>query len=54
MHEKLRKYLEEISRYLAAVSDKEEILNEIKSHILEKAEQEFGEINEEAVERARK
>ena len=44
MYEKLKKYLEEISHYLAAVSEKEEILNEIKSHILEKAEQEFGEI----------
>jgi len=49
MHEKLRKYLEEISRYLAAVSEKEEILNEIKSHILEKAEQEFGKIDEGAL-----
>jgi len=51
MHEKLRKYLEEISRYLAAVSEKEEILNEIKSHILEKAEQDSGKIDEGALDR---
>jgi hypothetical protein len=51
MHEKLRKYLDEISRYLAVVSEKEEILTEIKSHILEKAEQEFGEINDAAVDK---
>ncbi|MFO7981426.1 MAG: hypothetical protein R6V00_11445 [Candidatus Aminicenantes bacterium] len=51
MHEKLKKYLGEISHYLAAVSEKEEILTEIKSHILEKTEQEFGEINEEAIDK---
>jgi len=51
MHDKLRKYLEKISHYLAAVSGKEEILNEIKSHILEKSEQEFGEINESAIDK---
>jgi hypothetical protein len=51
MHEKLRKYLDDISHYLAAVSEKEEILTEIKSHILEKAEQEFGESNDAAVDK---
>ncbi len=51
MHEKLNKYLEEISHYLAAVSEKEEILNEIKSHILEKAEQEFGQTNKGALDK---
>jgi hypothetical protein len=51
MHEKLEKYLEEIGHYLAAHKEKEEILNEIKSHVLEKAEQESGEITDEALER---
>jgi hypothetical protein len=51
MYEKLRKYLEEIGHYLAASKEKEEILTELKSHILEKAEQEFGEVTEDALER---
>ncbi len=48
MHEKLEKYLEEIGHYLAAHKEKKEILSEIRSHILEKAEQEFGETTEAA------
>ncbi|MBD3412864.1 MAG: hypothetical protein GF421_00335 [Candidatus Aminicenantes bacterium] len=51
MHKQLKKYLEEISHYLTAASEKKEILNEIKSHILEKTEQEFGKVNEESLER---
>jgi hypothetical protein len=51
MHEKLEKYLEEIGHYLAVNKEKEEILIEIKSHVLEKTEQEFGEITEETLER---
>lgn len=42
MSEKLENYLEEISRYLGTSKEKREILQEIKSHIMEKAEQEFG------------
>jgi hypothetical protein len=51
MHENLRKYLEEISHHLAASKEQEEILTELKSHILEKAEQEFGEVTEDALNR---
>ena len=51
MYEKLKKYLEEISHYLSVSKEKEEILTELQSHILEKAEQEFGEVTEDALER---
>jgi hypothetical protein len=51
MYEKLEKYLEEIGHYLGAYKEKGEILTEIKSHVLEKAERESGEITEEALER---
>jgi len=34
---KLETYLEEISHYLSGRAEREEILNEIRSHILEKA-----------------
>ncbi|UCE40681.1 MAG: hypothetical protein JSV17_14725 [Candidatus Aminicenantes bacterium] len=50
MSEKLEKYLEEISHYLGTSKEKQEILTEIKSHIMEKAEQEFGEVTEESLE----
>ena len=39
-------YLEEIDHYLAVKRDKDEILDEIRSHILEKTEEEFGKISE--------
>jgi hypothetical protein len=39
-------YLEEISHFLSGREEREEILSEIRSHILEKAEQEFGEATE--------
>ena len=42
----LEDYLEEIDHYLALKEGKDEILNEIKSHILEKTENEFGKITE--------
>jgi hypothetical protein len=45
MFEKLETYLEEISHFLSLRQGREEILAEIKSHILEKAEREYGEIN---------
>jgi HAAS len=48
MFEKLDTYLEEISHYLAGRAEREEILNEIRSHILEKAEREFGAANDAA------
>lgn len=42
MFDKLEAYLEEISHYLAVAEGREEILSEIRSHILEKAEREPG------------
>jgi hypothetical protein len=50
MSEKLENYLEEISRYLGTGKEKQEILTEIKSHILEKAEQEFGKVSKKTLE----
>jgi hypothetical protein len=44
--EKLETYLEEISHFLSGREEREEILSEIRSHILEKTEQEFGEATE--------
>ena len=49
MHKKLEDYLEEIDHYLVVKEGKKEILSEIKSHILEKAQQEFGEVTEESL-----
>ena len=46
MHKKLEDYLNEISRYLVVWDEAEEILTEIRSHILEKTEAEFGNIDE--------
>ena len=46
MHESLEKYLKEISHYLAVKQGADEILAEIKSHILEKAERESGGVTE--------
>jgi hypothetical protein len=39
MHKKLENYLEEISHFLSGREEREEILAEVRSHILEKAEQ---------------
>ena len=41
MSEKLETYLDEIRRYLASSKEKQEILTEIKSHIMEKADEEY-------------
>jgi len=49
MHESLEKYLKEISHYLAVKQGSDEILAEIKSHILEKAERESGAVTEESL-----
>jgi len=49
MHESLEKYLKEISHYLAVRQGADEILAEIKSHILEKAERESGAVTEESL-----
>ena len=41
MSTKLEAYLEEISHFLSGREEREEILSEIRSHILEKAEREL-------------
>jgi hypothetical protein len=46
MYEKLEAYLEEISHFLTGREERGEILSEIRSHILEKAEQEYGQASE--------
>ncbi len=46
MFEKLEAYLEEIGHFLSGREEREEILSEIRSHILEKADQEFGAVTE--------
>jgi len=51
MSKKLELYLEEIGRYLGNGKDKQEILTEIKSHILEKADQVSGGKSEDTIER---
>jgi hypothetical protein len=51
MSEKLETYLEEISHYLGITKEKQEILMEIKSHIMEKTEQEFGEVSNVSLEK---
>ena len=49
MYEKLEDYLKQIDHYLVVKEERQEILSEIKSHILEKAEGEFGEVNEQSL-----
>jgi hypothetical protein len=51
MHENLEKYLKEISHYLAVRQGADEILAEIRSHILEKAEREAGGVTAESLDR---
>jgi hypothetical protein len=51
MFEKLEAYLEEISHFISGPEERKEILSEIRSHILEKAEQEFGETTEATLEK---
>ena len=46
MSEKLEAYLEEISHFLSGREEREEILSEIRSHILEKAAQEHGQVSD--------
>jgi len=51
MSNKLEAYLEELSHFLSGREEREEILSEIRSHILEKAEQEFGAASDESLDR---
>ncbi len=52
MSNKLEAYLEEISHFLSGRAEREEILSEIRSHILEKAAAEHGGTGDDAVDRA--
>jgi hypothetical protein len=52
MSDKLEAYLEEISHFLSGRAEREEILSEIRSHILEKAAAEHGGTGDDAVDRA--
>lgn len=52
MSNKLEAYLEEISHFLAGREEREEILSEIRSHILEKAAAEHGETGDAALDKA--
>jgi hypothetical protein len=49
MHQNLENYLSEIGHYLAVKDGAQEILAEIRSHILEKTEGEFGTITDDTV-----
>jgi hypothetical protein len=51
MFKRLETYLEEISHFLSGREEREEILSEIRSHILEKAEREFGEVTESSLDK---
>jgi hypothetical protein len=52
MSNKLDAYLEEISHFLSGREEREEILSEIRSHILEKAATEHGETGDAAIDKA--
>ncbi len=52
MPDKLETYLEEISHFLSGRAEREEILAEIRSHIMEKAAEGPGEFGDAAIERA--
>jgi hypothetical protein len=51
MYKNLETYIEEIGHFLAGRKEREEILGEIRSHILEKAVQETCPVNETALEK---
>jgi len=52
MSDKLEAYLEEIGHFLSGRAEREEILSEIRSHILEKAEAERGGVDDAALDAA--
>ena len=52
MSDKLEAYLEEISHFLSGRAEREEILSEIHSHIMEKAAEGPGEFTDAAIEKA--
>lgn len=52
MHKNLEAYLEEIGHFLSDPVEREEILNEVRSHIMEKAEQDGEPATEAALDKA--
>jgi hypothetical protein len=52
MPDKLEAYLEEISHFLSGRTEREEVLSEIRSHIMEKAAEGPGEFTDAAIEKA--
>ncbi len=52
MSDKLEAYLEEISHFLSGRAEREEILSEIRSHIMERAAEGPGEFSDAALEKA--
>jgi hypothetical protein len=52
MSDKLEVYLEEISHFLSGRAEREEILSEIRSHLLEKAAEGPGEFTDAAIDKA--
>ncbi len=52
MSNKLEAYIEEISHFLSGREEREEILSEIRSHILEKSAAEHGETSDAAIDKA--
>jgi hypothetical protein len=52
MSNKLETYIEEISHFLSGREERDEILSEIRSHILEKATAEHGETGDAAIDKA--
>ena len=52
MHKNLETYLDEISHFLSDPVEREEILNEVRSHIMEKAEQDGKPATEAALDKA--
>ena len=51
MSNKLESYLEEISHFLSGRQEREEILPEIRSYILEKAERDLGGATDAAIDK---
>ena len=51
MPNRLEAYLEEISHFLSGRAEREEILSEIRSHIMEKAAAELGQTSDAALEK---